>query len=73
MAVSKPEKRLADRILQGLEEGLAFCRGEKPLKTTTFLDRPPPTTPAGILQLSEQLPVTQHVFAQMLNSSKGSR
>ena len=69
MAASKPEKRLADRILQGLEEGLAFCRGEKVLKTTAFLDQPPTTTPAGIVQLREQLQVTQRVFAQMLNVS----
>ena len=69
MAARKSEKRLAERILQGLEEGLAFCRGEITLKTTVFLDEPPATTPAGIVQLREQLRVTQRVFAQMLNVS----
>ena len=43
MAASKPRKPLAERILQGLEEGLAFCRGEIALKTTVFLDEPPAT------------------------------
>ena len=67
MAARKPRERLAQRILQGLEEGLAFCRGELSLKATVFLDGPPPMTAAGIIQLRERLRVTQSVFAQMLN------
>lgn len=69
MAARKLEKRLAERILQGLEEGLAFCRGEKALKTTVFLDQLPASTPAGVVQLREQLRVSRQVFAQMLNVS----
>lgn len=67
MAARKPQPPLGRRILQGLEEGLAFCRGELALKTTVFLDEPPPMTAAGIIQLRERLRVTQSVFAQMLN------
>ena len=66
-ATRKPRERLAQRILQGLEEGLAFCRGEISLKATVFLDGPPPMTAAGITRLRERLQVSQLVFAQMLN------
>lgn len=69
MASRKPEKRLAVRILEGLQDGLAFCRGEKALRTSIILDQPPATTPTGIVQLREQLRVNQRVFAQMLNVS----
>ncbi|MFM9963517.1 MAG: hypothetical protein ACKV2Q_20095 [Planctomycetaceae bacterium] len=42
MVARKPRERLAQRILQGLEEGLEFTRGEIALKTTVFRDQPPP-------------------------------
>ena len=66
---TKTTQPLAERIRQGLQESLAFCRGEKHLRTVAVLDGPPPITPDGIVELRESLHVTQVVFAQLLNVS----
>ena len=62
-------KPLAERLEQGLREGIQFAKGEITLRTTEI---PPP--PAGIvakdvIALREKARMSQTVFARVLNVS----
>ena len=69
MPKTQKRKPLFERIKQGLEEGIAFCKGEIELRTTIIPDSPPPITPQQIVSLRDDLKVTQIVMAHVLNVS----
>lgn len=58
-----------EQIKAGLEEGIAYFRGELSLVTTRFPAPPPKTRAKDIAQLRKQLNMSQSVFAATLNIS----
>lgn len=58
-----------DRINRGMEESIAYSRGELSLKTTTLPLPPPAATPARVIALRKKLRMSQSVFAAALNVS----
>jgi putative transcriptional regulator len=60
---------LFQRIQKGLEESVAYSRGELTLKTTTLPLPPPPASPKRVAALRRKLKMSQSVFAATLNVS----
>jgi putative transcriptional regulator len=58
-----------ERIKAGLEECLAFTRGELTLRTTVIPSRPPSMSVKAIIRLRRSMKMSQSVFARMLNVS----
>jgi putative transcriptional regulator len=58
-----------ERLKKGLEESLAYSRGELSLKTTTLPAPPPPASRAKVVALRRKLRMSQSVFAAALNVS----
>ena len=64
------EKRfLFEELKQGLEESLAFVRGEKDLETTEIPEPPAEVSPKTIAQLRRRFVLTQSRFANLVNVS----
>src|SRR5437763_5473378 len=60
---------LFQRNQKGLEESVAYSRGELTLKTTTLPLPPPPASPKRVAALRRKLKMSQSVFAAALNVS----
>ena len=69
MPKARKRQSLFVRTMRGLEEGLAFCKGEIELRTTVIPDSPPPVTPEQIVALRKVMNVTQIVMSHVLSVS----
>jgi putative transcriptional regulator len=58
-----------ERIKKGLEQSIAYSRGELTLRTTVLPAPPPPASPKRVLSLRRKLKMSQSVFASTLNVS----
>jgi len=58
-----------EQVKAGLEEVLAYGRGELNLKTTVLPLPPPPASRAKLIALRKKLKMSQSVFAAALNVS----
>lgn len=67
--MSKSKKSVFDQIMQGLEESVAFSKGELELKTTEIPASPPAQGPKHIVRLRKDLKMSQWTFAKTLNVS----
>lgn len=65
----KTRKPLFERLKAGLEEGIAFAKGELNLKTTEVPDEPPEIDAQSLAALRGQTAMSQAVFAKLLNVS----
>jgi len=63
------EATMFERVKKGLEESIAYSRGELTLKTTTLPLPPPPASPKRVAALRRKLKMSQSVFAAALNVS----
>ena len=60
-----------DMILEGLEDSIAYSRGEKrTLATTRVPDPPPAMGPEEVIRLRKRLNMSQSLFAATLNVSE---
>jgi putative transcriptional regulator len=68
--MSDPEKAsFYERLKKGLEDGIAYSRGELTLRTTTRPAPPPPVSARNVRKLRTKLGMSQSVFAALLNIS----
>ena len=58
-----------ERVKLGLEQSIAYSRGELSLRTTTLPLPPPPASPKRVAALRRRLKMSQSVFAAALNVS----
>ena len=58
-----------ERLKRGMEESIAYSRGELNLKTTALPLPPPPANSAKVVALRKKLKMSQSVFAASLNVS----
>ena len=58
-----------DQLKRGLEDSIAYSRGELSLKTTELPAPPPKATPKAVASLRKNLKMSQAVFAATLNVS----
>jgi len=58
-----------EQIKTGLDQSMAYSRGELSLKTTTLPLPPPPASRAKVIALRKRLKMSQSVFAAALNVS----
>lgn len=58
-----------EQIVQGLEDSIAYSRGELSLVTTTLPEPPPRARRRDVTRLRKQLRMSQAVFAAVLNVS----
>jgi putative transcriptional regulator len=58
-----------EQIKQGLQESIAYSRGELTLRTTVLPAPPPAASPRRVLKLRRKLKMSQSVFAATLNVS----
>ena len=66
----KKNNSMFEDLRQGLEEGIAFAKGKKDLRTAQFEVSPPPEFDAErIARLRLQLRLSQSLFALALNVS----
>lgn len=72
MSKKKPALSLFEQLKSGLDDSIAYSRGELELPTITItLPSPPPkTNPKKIAALRRNLRMSQTVFAATLNVSK---
>jgi putative transcriptional regulator len=62
-------KALAERLEQGLREGIQFAKGELTLRTTEIPAPPPRIVAREVVALRENARMSQTVFARVLNVS----
>jgi putative transcriptional regulator len=62
-------KPLFDRLKQGLEEGIAYARGERTLRTVEVPQEPPEIDGPTLAAFRAQASMSQAVFAKVLNVS----
>jgi len=68
--MSDPEKAtFFERLQKGLQDSIAYSRGELSLKTTTLPAPPPKVKAEKIARLRKRLRMSQAVFAATLNVS----
>jgi putative transcriptional regulator len=67
--VKKTDKGLYKRLVDGLQEGLEYVRGELDLRTTEIPERPPEMTAKDIVRLRKKFKMSQGVFARVINVS----
>ena len=60
---------LFERLKQGLEDSIAYSRGQLNLRTSGLPAPPPPTSRARVRALRRKLKMSQSVFAATLNVS----
>jgi putative transcriptional regulator len=58
-----------EQVKLGLEQSIAYSRGELSLRTTTLPLPPPPASPKRVAALRRRLKMSQSVFAAALNVS----
>jgi putative transcriptional regulator len=67
--MTREDSSVFDQLKAGLEESIAFSRGQLSLATTT-MPAPPPSREAGqIVELRRRLCMSQAVFAAVVNVS----
>jgi len=59
----------SERLKKGLEDSIAFSRGQLNLKTIELPAPPPPASPKRVLRLRKMLNMSQSIFAATLNVS----
>lgn len=69
MSKGKQEPSFFEQLRAGLEECIAFTRGELELRTVEIPDAPPPWGAAEVLRLRQRLKMTPGVFAGIMNVS----
>lgn len=69
MIAKRSRKPLFERLKQGLEEGIAFARGELSLKTVEVPDEPPQVDAATLAAIRKRAQMSQALFAKVLNVS----
>jgi putative transcriptional regulator len=69
MIAKKTRKPLFERLKAGLEEGIAFARGELSLKTVEVPDEPPQVDAATLVAIRKGAQMSQALFAKILNVS----
>ncbi|SFI14618.1 helix-turn-helix domain-containing protein [Planctomicrobium piriforme] len=62
-------KSLFERLQLGVQEGIAFSKGELNLRTVEIPDDPPEIDSSTLVALRETAAMSQAVFAKMLNVS----
>ena len=68
--MSDPQQAsLFQRLKKGLEDSIAYSRGELTLRTTALPPPPPPVSPRQIAALRRRLKMSQSIFAATLNVS----
>jgi len=65
----KNRKPFAERLQQGLKEGIAYSKGEISLKTVEVPEEPPDIDAKTVAAIRKQTEMSQAVFARMLNDS----
>lgn len=60
---------LFEQLKAGLEDSIAYSKGELSLKTSKFPPRPPKAEPGDIVSLRRRYQMSQSVFAAVLNVS----
>ena len=67
----KERKPFAERLKQGLEEGIQFAKGELELKTITLVspELAPDVKPADVMRIRRKLNMSRLEFAKTLNVS----
>ena len=70
MPTKHKEMSLFEQLRSGLEDSIAYSKGELSLKTTELPAPPPAATPKGVRALRQSLRMSQAVFAATLNVSK---
>lgn len=65
----KNRKPFAERLQQGLKEGIAHSKGEISLKTVELPEEPPDIDAKTVAAIRKQTEMSQAVFARMLNVS----
>ena len=58
-----------EQVKLGLEQSIAYSRGELNLRTTTLPLPPPPASPRRVAALRRRLGMSQSIFAAALNVS----
>jgi putative transcriptional regulator len=58
-----------DRVKKGLDDSIAYSRGQLSLRTTALPLPPPPASPRRVAALRRKLKMSQSVFAATLNVS----
>ena len=69
MIAKKARKPFFDRLKEGLDEGIAFARGELSLKTVEVPDEPPQVDAATLAAIRKRAQMSQALFARVLNVS----
>ena len=67
--MKKARKSLFEELKQGLQEGIAYAKGELNLKVVDLPDAPPEIDAATLAALRNAAGMSQGVFAGMLNVS----
>lgn len=67
--MTKESSSVFDELKAGLEDSIAFSRGELTLATTAMPAPPPTREPAQIVELRHRLRMSQAVFAAVINVS----
>ena len=67
--IDKERAGFFQRLTKGMQESIAYSRGELSLKTTTLPLPPPPASRAMGVALRKKLKMSQSVFAASLNVS----
>src|SRR4051812_45266979 len=68
--MSTPEKAsFFERLKKGLEDSIAYSRGELSLRTTTLPMPPPSVSASEVVALRKKLKMSQSLFAATLNVS----
>lgn len=70
MPTKHKEMSLFEQLKSGLEDSIAYSKGELSLKTTELPPPPPAATPKDVRALRQSLRMSQAVFAATLNVSK---
>jgi putative transcriptional regulator len=69
MRTKMKRKPLAERLEQGLKEGIQFAKGELTLRTTVIPSPPAEIRAKEVTALREKAGMSQTVFARVLNVS----
>lgn len=67
--MNKKPMSVFDQIMEGLQDSIAYSRGELELKETYVPGAPPSQGPKEILKLRKGLKMPQWIFAKTLNVS----
>lgn len=69
MTEKRNDMSLFEQLKVGLEDSIAYSKGELSLKTTELPPQPPKAEPSDIVSLRRRFKMSQSVFAAVLNVS----